>query len=349
MFTPTLLSHAVLPPEWHPQDAIILAWPHCDTDWCYMLNEVQSCFIQVARAILRDNRLIVIAPDTSLVKQQLSDIDNGTNIIYQELATNDTWARDFGPLAMTQGNNRMLLDFKFNAWGMKFAACHDNLICQRLFDNEIFDATPVNCQDFVLEGGSIESDGQGVILTTSRCLLSPNRNGALSKEDIDGILSQRLGAKKVLWLNYGELVGDDTDAHIDTLARFAPNNTILYVKCDDTSDEQHESLQLMEKELMAMTNTNGEHFKLVPLPCPSPILDEDGLRLPATYANFLITNTQVLVPTYGQPECDNAALNIINKVFTTRRVVGIDCKALIKQHGSLHCITMQIPKNFLKK
>ena len=342
-------STPVMPAEWERQDAIMLAWPHCGTDWRDMLDQAQACFKEVARAIARKMKLIVIAPNINDVKKQLSDIDHANNIIYQDIDTNDTWARDFGPISVIDGNKRLMLDFKFNAWGMKFAACNDNLICMKMFDNGIFDAHAINSQDFVLEGGSIESDGMGTILTTSECLLSPNRNRHLSKQQIENVIKYRLGAKKVLWLNSGSLTGDDTDAHIDTLARLAPGNIILYVKCDDPSDEQYASLQRMEQELKSMTNAQGELFKLIALPCPTPIYDEEGQRLPATYANFLITNSQVLVPIYNQPENDNLAIKTIAQVFPKRAVVGIDCNALIKQHGSLHCITMQIPANFLKK
>lgn len=338
-----------MPAEWEPQQAVMLAWPHSGTDWHYMLNEVQECFKQIAEAILLEMKLIVITPQVDEARQLLSDVNNSHNIIYQRIDTNDTWARDFGPISVIDKNGtRYILDFKFNAWGLKFASNYDNLICREINKNGIFNSKFVNCQDFVLEGGSIESDGMGTILTTNQCLLSPNRNGVLTKDEIEDILAIRLGAKKVLWLNHGALVGDDTDAHIDTLARMAPSNTILYVKCNNPADEQYESLQLMEEELKSMTNAQGDMFKLVPLPCPAPIHDEEGQRLPATYANFLITNSQVLVPIYNQPENDSIAIKTIAQVFPERNVVGIDCNALIKQHGSLHCITMQIPANFLK-
>ncbi|MBR5117513.1 MAG: agmatine deiminase family protein [Muribaculaceae bacterium] len=349
MTTSFTLSTPVMPAEWEPQDAIMLAWPHRDTDWCYMLKEAQACFKEVARSIIREMRLIVIAPDVDDVKRQLRDLDHNERIVYQEIATNDTWARDFGPISIIDGDKRLVLDFKFNAWGLKFAACHDNLICMKMQENGIFNAQTINCQDFVLEGGSIESDGMGTILTTSQCLLSPNRNRHLNKLQIEDVLKARLGAKKVLWLDSGELTGDDTDAHIDTLARLVPGNTILYVKSDDPSDKQYASLQRMEHELKSMTNAHGEPFRLVPLPCPAPVHDEEGNRLPATYANFLITNSQVLVPIYNQPETDKLALDTIAQAFPGRNVVGIDCNALIQQHGSLHCVTMQIPKNFLKE
>ena len=339
----------MMPAEWEPQDAILLAWPHRGTDWNYMLDEAQACFKNVVAAVAREMRVVVVAPHPDEVMALLGDIDNVDNIICQAIDTNDTWARDFGPISVVDGGNKLMLDFKFNAWGMKFAACRDNLICRAMAENGIFDAQYVNCQDIVLEGGSVESDGQGTILTTSRCLLSPNRNGALKKDDIERVLMHRLGARKVLWLDYGELKGDDTDAHIDTLARFAPGNTILYIESNNADDDQHESLRLMQQQLKTFGNARGERFNLVPLPCPDAIFDEDGNRLPATYANFLITNNQVLVPIYGQQENDRLAIDIIGKVFSTRTVVGINCNALIKQHGSLHCITMQIPNKFLKQ
>ena len=341
------LSNHIMPAEWNRQDAILIAWPHRDTDWATMLNEVKSCYIELAKAIVKEMKLIIVAPDITEVKHDLKGIECENKIIYCETSTNDTWARDFGPITVSSEDGNYMLDFKFDAWGMKFAACYDNQVCRQI--SHLFNAQLVNCQDFVLEGGSIESDGKGTILTTSRCLLSPNRNSALNKSQIEIVLKSRLGAKKVLWLNNGELVGDDTDAHIDTLARLAPNNTIVYVKCDNEQDEQYKSLQLMEQELKNMTNADGECFNLVPLPCPTAIYDDDGNRLPATYANFLITNTQVLVPTYAQKETDQLALDTISQVFPDRNVIGIDCNSLIKQHGSLHCITMQIPENFIKK
>lgn len=345
----TTLSTRVMPAEWEPQDAILLAWPHCGTDWSSMLDQVQACYKQVAAAILKEMKLIVVTPCVEEARQQLLDVDNSHNIIFKQLNTNDTWARDFGPIAVIDDGNRLMLDFKFDAWGMKFAACHDNLICRALASDGMFSAQLVNYQDFVLEGGSIESDGHGTIMTTSRCLLSPNRNSTLTQAMIEKELCSRLGAQRVLWLDHGELAGDDTDAHIDTLARLAPNNTIIYVRCDNPADEQYEQLQLMEMELKQFKNALGQHFNLVPLPCPEPIVDEDNERLPATYANYLVTNNQVIVPTYGQPNKDRCALDTIKQVYSSRDVVGIDCNALIKQHGSLHCITMQIPKNFLKK
>ncbi len=335
-----------MPAEWEPQSGIMLAWPHKDTDWNYMLTEVQECFKHIAEAIVEDETLILIAPDVAQVKMQLAHLDQ-SQIKYYEIPTNDTWARDFGAISVIENGCPKLIDFKFNAWGLKFAANFDNLINHSLAKMNTFSCNLKNRLNFVLEGGSIESDGAGCILTTENCLLSPNRNGEFTKDDIEQVLRSELGAEKVLWLSSGELEGDDTDSHIDTLARFAPCNTILYVSCDDKSDCHYQSLKRMETELMAMSNINGEKFNLKKLPLPDAIFDEDGLRLPATYANFLIMNHQVLVPIYNQPKNDDKALTVIGEAFPKHKIVGIDCNALIKQHGSLHCLTMQFSKNMI--
>ena len=331
-----------LPAEWEEQSAVLIAWPHKDTDWNYILEEVEKCYIKVAEAIVDDEDLIIVTPEPDAVKNKLLHLPTERLHFYQ-MPTNDTWARDFGPISIVENGKPALCDFKFNAWGLKFPACHDNLINSNLSKFGAFKTDLKNRLNFVLEGGSIESDGHGVLLTTSECLLSKNRNGEFSKSEIENYLLQQFGLKKIIWLNHGFLSGDDTDSHIDTLARMCPNSTIAYVGCDNINDEHYEDLKRMEKELMCATNVNGIPYLLRKLPLPTPIYDEEGTRLPATYANFLITNHKVLVPTYGQ-QTDAEALQIIKELFPTRSIVGIDCRALIKQHGSLHCITMQLIK-----
>lgn len=330
-----------LPAEWEQQAAILIAWPHKDTDWDYILDEVEKCYMEVAEAITTNEDLIIVSPHIDLLKEKLSHLPQNRIHLYQ-MPTNDTWARDFGPISVISDGVPALYDFKFNAWGLKFAACHDNRINSNLFHQGTFNCKLVNRLNFVLEGGSIESDGHGTLLTTAECLLSPNRNGEFSKQDIEAYLSQQFGLSNIIWLNHGYLEGDDTDSHIDTLARLCPNATILYVGCDNPGDSHFTELKLMEKELMQAVDAQGKHFRCIKLPFPDPIYDENGLRLPATYANFLVTNSQVLVPIYGQPDKDAKALKIIESVFTERKVIGIDCRPLIKQHGSLHCITMQL-------
>ena len=337
------------PAEWETQDAVLLAWPNEWTDWADNLDEVNQCYANIARAIVDDEHLVVVTHDIEETKAMMGDIDF-SRVRFFEIGINDTWARDFGPLTVIKNGTPVLLDFTFNAWGMKFAAGYDNLITCNLRDNGAF-AVDVEChRDMVLEGGSVESDGNGTIMTTATCLLEPNRNPWMTREMIDNELKRRFGAEKVLWIENGYLTGDDTDGHIDTIARFAPNNAIVYMGCDDENDEQYESLKLMEDELRQATNAQGEPYRLFKLPCPSPICEFDlpSCRMPATYANFLIMNHQVLVPIYGQ-DCDQQALEVIKEAFPGRKVVGIDCNALIKQHGSLHCVTMQLFANTMKR
>lgn len=333
----------VLPAEWAEQTAILLAWPHMATDWNYMLSRAKKCFADIVRAITRTEHLIIVAPDTEAVRQELADIDLHS-ITFVQCPTNDTWARDFGPITVIDGDTTRALDFRFNAWGLKFAADKDNLINRNIKANGALGNTPLdNHLDMVLEGGSIDTDGCGTILTTAECLLSPNRNGAWDIRRIEHELQQRLGAKRILWLNHGALDGDDTDSHIDTLARFTDEHTIVYCRPDDDdNDSQATALRLMEEELKHFVDCDGNPYQLVPLPMPKPIYDSDGNRLPATYANFLILNRQVLVPTYNQTERDKRAIETLSNLFTNRTVSGIDCSPLIEQHGSLHCVTMQL-------
>jgi agmatine/peptidylarginine deiminase len=333
--------------EWDPQDGVLIAWPHAGTDWAYMLDEVTACYVELARAILQDDeRLVIVAPDADDVRDALGTDVDWQRIDIVELPINDTWVRDYGPITVFKEGHMVLTDFTFNAWGMKFAADCDNLVTSRLDGQGLFKMPLLNYRDMVLEGGSIETDGNGTVMTTTCCLTAPNRNDTLSQEQLERELLDRLGCLKMLWLDHGELTGDDTDGHIDTLARFAPGGTILYTGCDDPEDEHFEPLMKMEEELKRFTDVDGNHYHLIKLPLPDAIFDEIS-RLPATYANFLITNHQVLVPIYGQPENDLKACQIIGEAFLGRKVVGIDCRPLICQHGSLHCATMQLPKGSL--
>lgn len=312
-----------LPAEWEPQSAVLLARPHEKTDWLPVLADAQHTLGEIAATIERFEPVLMISPDALNVP------------------INDTWARDFGPITIEEDGHPVLLDFTFNGWGGKFEAEKDNAVTQALHCNGTFGSTPLRSIDLVLEGGSIESDGQGTLLTTTHCLLNPNRNPDLSKEDIENRLKKEFGITRILWLDNGYLAGDDTDAHIDTLARLCPENTIVYMACDDPSDEHYNALKAMEQELQQF-----EGYRLLPLPWPGAKRDSSGERLPATYANYLIINRAVLVPTYNDP-ADAAALKVIGKAFPGREIIGIDCSILILQHGSLHCVTMQIPAGVL--
>jgi agmatine deiminase len=258
-----------------------------------------------------------------------------------EIPTNDTWTRDYGYISIIEDGEVKLLDFKFDGWGGKFEASLDNEVNRTLHKKGYLGTTPLESIDFVLEGGSIESNGDGVLLTTTRCLCNPNRNGGLSKVEIEDRLKKYLGVKKILWLDYGYLAGDDTDSHIDTLARFVSKDTIVYVQCLDKNDEHYNELKEMEKQLKTFSDINNKPFKLIPLPMPTAKFDKQNNRLPATYANFLITNHALIYPTYSLPE-DKTAHSIFKKLFPNKEIIPIECSRLIEQGGSLHCSTMQI-------
>ena len=335
------MTNKIFPAEWAPQQFVQLTWPHADTDWAYMLDEVQACFKNIAREIAKCQRLLIVAPDIDDVRRQIAYSVNMDNVTLVEIPSNDTWARDHGGITIFEDGKPVVLDFQFNGWGLKFAADKDNLITERLHRAGHLFGELRSCRNFVFEGGSIESDGEGTLLTTSECLLSPNRNATMTRSDIEAYLLDTLGAKQLLWLDHGYLAGDDTDSHIDTLARLCPDNTILYVKCEDESDEHYEALRSMEEQLKTFRTLDGKPYRLIALPMARPAYEEDE-RIPATYANYLVINGAVLVPTYDT-DLDAIALAQVQKVFPNHEIVGVDCQALIRQHGSLHCVTMQYP------
>ena len=308
---------------------IQLTWPHEGTDWAPILAEITAVYEKMACEISKRDELLIVAPEgtplPSIINYQLSIINS-----------NDTWARDHGFISVEENNQILLLDFKFNGWGEKFEAKKDNAINKHLYEQGLVKGTYEDHLDFVLEGGSIESDGKGTIFTTTCCLMAPHRNQPLTQAEIEKRLKTYLGAERVVWLNHGSLIGDDTDGHIDTLVRICPHDTIVYTGGDD----DHPDLALMEQELQALRTIGGKPYRLLKLPLPRPIYDGEE-RLPATYANYLVVNGAVLVPTYAQPDLDARAMHIIGEAYPDRDILGIDCRAVIKQHGSLHCCTMQ--------
>lgn len=336
-----------MPAEWEPQSAVQLTWPHEATDWQPILAEITETYVTIAVEIARRERLVIVAPNPEEAMERIrcggASEEIMDRITTLSCPTNDTWARDHGFITLAGSDGELrLLDFRFNGWGDKFEATLDNAINRRMYESGIVDGEYEDHLDFVLEGGAIESDGRGTVFTTSGCLLAPNRNQPLALSEIETELKRRLHAHRIVWIDHGNLTGDDTDGHIDTLVRVAPDDTLLYVGCDDTSDEQYAGLQLMESQLRMLRTDAGRPFRLLRLPSPSPIYD-DGERLPATYANFLVINGAVLCPTYSQPETDSKALRIIGEAFPGREIVPVDCRSIIRQHGSLHCCTMQYP------
>lgn len=330
--------------EWEKQRAVLFAFPHKSSDWAEYLSEARENFIAIIKEVLRFEDVILIHHPSDLEGKAMiqstfeSAIKEGRVRVYA-IKCNDTWARDFGAINLLDGVKNVLLDFGFNGWGLKFASNWDNQINSSLkacgeFSDEL------RVMDMILEGGSIESDGEGVILTNTQCLLEKNRNPYLTQDQIEQKLKTHLGAKKILWLTQGYLAGDDTDSHIDTLARFISSTQIAYVGCEDESDEHYKELKAMEEELRELRDLRGNPYELIKLPFVRAIYDE-GERLPATYANFLFVNNALLVPTYGDSN-DRIALQILQNALPHLEVVGIDCQTLIRQHGSLHCVSMQI-------
>ena len=343
----TITGSSFLPAEWYPQSGIQLTWPHAATDWNYMLEEVQACFLDIAREIARRQKLLIVSPDPDAVERQIMSTVNMDNVRFLMCETNDTWARDHGAITMLDEATPLLLDFTFNGWGLKFASDKDNQITRCAVEQGAIQGEYVNRLGFVLEGGSIESDGMGTLLTTTECLLSPNRNGQMNKAEIEDYLKRVFRLQQVLWLDHGYLAGDDTDSHIDTLARLCPDDTIVYVQCRDIGDEHYEALQAMEEQLKTFRTLKGQPYRLLALPMADEIIT-DGERLPATYANFLILNDAVLYPTYNQPVKDRYAGKVLQEAFPRYEIIGIDCRALIRQHGSLHCVTMQYPAGVVR-
>lgn len=338
-----------LPAEWEPQSGVMLTWPHGLGDWQPWLQQVDQTFADLATQISRRQSLIISCYDESHqrhVRKLLSDAGADPERVRLYIApSNDCWVRDHGPMTIDRDGQAVLLDFRFNGWGLKYPHDRDDQITKRLYAAGAFGNTPLESVDLILEGGSIESDGQGTLLTTRRCLLSMHRNG-FDQQQLQQRLIGILGSQRILWLQHGYIVGDDTDGHIDTLARFCDPQTIAYQSCEDESDEHFAELNAMEQELKAFHTAAGNPYRLLPLPLPSTRFNSHHQRLPAGYANFLIINGAVLVPTYHDP-ADEIALERLRSVFPGREVIGVSCATLIQQYGSLHCVTLQLPQGVL--
>ena len=333
----------IMPAEWEKQQCVLMSFPHEETDWHNPNNTKDletslSPFIRIAQAIAYGQAVYIICKDKNKIASMFCSTRNLTFI---EIPTNDTWIRDYGYLSIREDGEKKLLDFIFDGWGGKFEASLDNSVNSALHKKGYMGIPPLESIDFVLEGGSIESDGTGTILTTTACLCNPNRNGGLSKLEVEETLKNILGAHRVLWLDYGYLAGDDTDSHVDTLARFVNKETIVYVKCENQEDEHYEALQKMEAQLKTFRTTKGNPYTLIALPMTDAIYNKEEERLPATYANFLITNDALLYPTYGDKN-DKIVHEIFKNLFPNKEIIPINCLKLIEQGGSLHCSTMQV-------
>jgi len=340
-----------LPAEWEQQGGVLISWPHPATDWAYMLDEVEACYVELAAAIARHAPLVVVAPDTSRPRGLLAGIDAGGPVVYFDCPTNDTWIRDYGVIVTVDADGLPVLnDFGFNAWGGKFAAELDDDVTRRMAGAGLLRGRYADRRRFILEGGSIESDGRGTLMVTADCLLTPTRNPSMTRADIEAELARTLGVRKVLWLDAGGIIGDDTDGHVDTLARLAPGNVILYATPAHGADDPAQTAMLgtLRRSLDGLTDADSRPYSLVGIPLPEPVYDpDDGSRLPATYLNYLVLNDAVLLPVYGQPMPDRLAIQILQSVYPDHTVETVDCRALVRQHGSLHCATMQVPASAL--
>lgn len=318
----------------------MLAWPHEGTDWAPILAAAEDSYVALSRAILDHEQLLILCPDRhhqARIQSRLAAA--GARLGAARFAIrnyDDTWARDFGPLAVGDDRSTRLQDFRFNGWGGKYQSDADDRL-----NGTLAWRRPLDQHRLVLEGGSVDTDGRGTLLTTRACLLNPNRNPDLDQPRIERRLRDALGIRDFVWLDHGALAGDDTDAHVDTLARFCDADTLAYVQCRDPRDSHYPGLRAMEEQLRR--EAAARHWRLLPLPLPPACFSAEGERLPATYANFLIINGAVLVPVYGVAS-DRLALDILAKAFPGRRTVAVNCRALIEQHGSLHCATMQLPQ-----
>jgi agmatine/peptidylarginine deiminase len=331
------------PAEWEPQSAVLIAWPHEFSDFNSHLDAIETTYAFIAKTITQYQRLIIVCHDDSHQQRIKSLVMSEHNIDYIQAVVNDTWVRDTVFLSIENDSELLLINFRFNGWGNKYPHHEDNALNHKLLQKKPFLGVKHKDVDFILEGGSIESDGLGTLLTTRQCLLNPNRNKGLTQADIEQQLMHHLGAKRVLWLDQDSLAGDDTDAHIDTLARFCSPDTIAYTSCEDKADHHYPSLKNMEMQLQAFRTQAGESYQLIALPMPKPIFDEEGQQLPANYANFLIINNAVMVPAYGDP-MDAIAAERLGRCFPGRKIVPTACLPLVRQYGSLHCMTMQFPE-----
>lgn len=335
------------PAEWEPQSAVLLAWPHEGTDWADRLAQVEQTYVGLVAAITRFQPALVCVAGPALRERAAAQLGSAgvdmSRVRFFEVDYDDTWLRDSGPISLREGPGFRLLDFHFTAWGGKFEAGRDDQLVAKLHAAGLFGDASHRRVDFALEGGGIETDGRGTLLSTWRCL--HERHPGKSREEITALLEAELVQSRTLWLDHGYLEGDDTDAHIDTLARFAAPDAIVFQACDDPADSHYAELQAMAAELAALRTAEGQPYRLFPLPWARPVLDE-GRRLAASYANFLIINDAVLMPAYGDA-ADGAAAQVLAEAFPGREIVPVNCRPLIWQNGSLHCVTMQLPEGLL--
>lgn len=333
--------------EWQHQEAVLMAWPYEGSDWQPWLAAISNSYVELAQAISHTATPLILCQNQQhqqWIEHQLPPhLVNHVRFI--QCTYDDTWCRDYGPIAVGQGAPERLLNFRFTGWGEKYTANDDDQVNAFLEKANAW-LKPMAHLDFELEGGAIETDGEGTLLTTTACLLDSNRNKGWNKSRVESALQEYLGVSRILWVSEGFLSGDDTDSHIDNLVRFANAHTLVYTSCDEPNDPHYAALKAMAQQVTGFRQTNGQPYHCIPLPIPAPISDENGKRLPASYANFLILNDSVIVPTF-LCDTDKKAMENLQHAFPNHRLIAIDGRQLIKQYGGPHCATMQIPKGLL--
>lgn len=336
-------------PEWTKQWGTLLTWPHESGDFSHWLDAIEDTYVKLVGAIQPRQHVLVLCQDPqhhSHIEKKLAAARVSLKAVrFFQIPYNDLWIRDYGPLHVLENGRLKLLNFRFNGWGGKYEHALDDAATDALIAQNAFSElqAEVESADFVLEGGALETDGLGTLLCTERCVLAETRNPGMRRVQMEEMLRNRLGVERILWLKNGYLEGDDTDGHIDMLVRFTDPHTLCYVSCQDKTDPHYEALQALLLELQALRNFQGEPYKLVPLPWPTPKFSaRTQRRLPASYANFLIINQVVIVPVYDDP-ADQVALEQLQHCFPHRYLIPIDASVLIEQFGSIHCATMQLP------
>ncbi|MBN7827628.1 agmatine deiminase family protein [Bowmanella dokdonensis] len=326
-------------PEWAPQEAIILAWPHADTDWAPWLETVRGVYLELIRAINRQGTGVLLLIKDSDIEEFLAGDNLGDKVLLLKADFNDTWVRDYGFLTCQSDQGMQPVEYRFNGWGNKFDAAKDNLINRQVL--AVLCKLPLVSAELVAEGGALEIDAQGHLLSTALCLQNPERNGPMNLEDYREQFRSFLGAERVSIFEHGHLEGDDTDGHIDTLVRFTPGKGLVVQSAFNRPQDSHyEGLRALVDECR-LALPDHQIFEL-----PLPEIYDEGERLPASYANYLINNQQVLCPIYGEEE-DNLALEVIAKAYPRHQIVAVNCLPLVRQFGSLHCISMQVPTGTL--
>ena len=334
------------PAEWEQQSAALIAWPHRSGDFNRNFDSIEETYAFIAKTITQYQKLIIVCRDDSHEQDIKALLISDHNITYIQAVVNDTWVRDTVFLSVENDGKLQLLNFRFNGWGNKYPYHEDNALNHKLLPHAPFRGVSHKDIDLILEGGSLESDGIDTLLTTRQCLLNSNRNKGFTQQNIERELLLYFGTKRVLWLDQDSLAGDDTDAHVDTLARFCSATTIAYTSCEDNNDRHYNGLKRMEVQLKAFKTPSNEAYELVALPLPKPIVNKEGERLPANYANFLIINNAVMVPAYDDPN-DAIAAERLEACFPGRKIILTPCRPLVHQYGSLHCMTMQFPEQLL--